>query len=39
MYELPEIDSAGVTFLLDADAIINRVGIRELRQQRAKESA
>ncbi len=39
MYELPDIDAAGVTFLIDADAIANRVGIHELRQQRAKESA
>ena len=39
MYDLPDIDAAGVTFLVDADAIANRVGIHELRQQRAKESA
>ncbi len=39
MYELPESDAAGTSFLIDAAAIENRLGVADLQQRRAKESA
>ena len=39
MYDLPERDRAGTTFIIDADAIENALTLDELPQQRAKESA
>ncbi len=39
MYELPDVDSAGVTYLVDADDIANKRQISELMKQKAKESA
>jgi ATP-dependent Clp protease ATP-binding subunit ClpX len=39
MYELPERDHAGTTYIIDADAIENGLNLEELPQRRAKESA
>jgi ATP-dependent Clp protease ATP-binding subunit ClpX len=39
MYDLPERDRAGTTFIIDADAIENALRLDELPQRRAKESA
>ena len=39
MYELPELDSAGTTFIIDAESIEKGVPIHELPQRQAKESA
>jgi ATP-dependent Clp protease ATP-binding subunit ClpX len=39
MYELPELGARGATFLVDADAIRNRISVRDLPRRQAKESA
>ncbi len=39
MYELPEGQSSGVTYLLDADSIRNRTPLADIPQRKAKESA
>ncbi|MHC4416232.1 MAG: ATP-dependent Clp protease ATP-binding subunit ClpX [Planctomycetota bacterium] len=39
MYELPELQSAGVTYVLDAEAIENHLSLAQLPQRKAKESA
>ena len=39
MYELPESQSAGVTYILDAESIENKLSLDRLPQRRAKESA
>jgi ATP-dependent Clp protease ATP-binding subunit ClpX len=39
MYELPEIGAAGTTFVIDGNAIENKLNIDELPQRKAKESA
>ena len=39
MYELPERDHAGVTYIIDAESIENGLTLDELPQRRAKESA
>ena len=39
MYELPEVDSEGVSYVIDAEAIENNFNLAELPQRKAKESA
>jgi len=39
MYELPERDNAGVTYILDADAIESKLSLSELPQRLATKSA
>ena len=39
MYDLPERNHAGTTYVIDADAIENDLSLAELPQRRAKESA
>jgi ATP-dependent Clp protease ATP-binding subunit ClpX len=39
MYELPDTESAGVTYVIDADAVENRLALDQLHQTKAKESA
>ena len=39
MYELPESQSEGVTYILDAESIENGLSLDRLPQRRAKESA
>ena len=39
MYELPEAQSAGVTYILDAESIENGLTLAQMPQRRAKESA
>jgi len=39
MYDLPESDAAGTSFLINAHAIENNLGVADLQQRRAKESA
>ena len=39
MYELPEADSEGVNYVIDAEAIENKLTLDELPQRKAKESA
>ena len=39
MYELPELQRAGYTIVLDADAIENNLSLADLPQRKAKESA
>ncbi|MCH8343251.1 MAG: ATP-dependent Clp protease ATP-binding subunit ClpX [Planctomycetes bacterium] len=39
MYELPEVESTGVTYVIDTDAIQSSLSITELPQRKAKESA
>ena len=39
MYDLPEAEPNGTTFLIDANAITNQTPIHELAKPRAKESA
>jgi ATP-dependent Clp protease ATP-binding subunit ClpX len=39
MYELPEVDNSGVTYIVDADAIQGRVTLAQLQHRKAKESA
>ena len=39
MYELPEFQRTGYTFVLDADAIENKLSIADLPHRKAKESA
>ena len=39
MYELPEAQSSGVTYILDAESIENGVTLAQMPQRRAKESA
>jgi ATP-dependent Clp protease ATP-binding subunit ClpX len=39
MYELPDYDSAGVTFTVDAEDILQGTSLANLRQQKVKESA
>ena len=39
MYELPEFQRTGYTFVLDADAIENNLSIADLPHRKAKESA
>ena len=39
MYELPEVESAGVTYVIDADALQSNLSLTELPQHKAKESA
>ena len=39
MYDLPDLDNAGVTYVLDADAIERDLAIEELPRRTAKESA
>ena len=39
MYDLPDLDNAGVTYVLDADAIERGLAIEDLPRRTAKESA
>ena len=39
MYDLPDLDNAGVTYVLDADSIERGLAIEELARRTAKESA
>jgi len=39
MYDLPDHDNTGVTYVIDADAIRNRTPLLELPHRKAKESA
>jgi len=39
MYDLPEVQSNGVTYILDAETITSKVPLAELNQRKAKESA
>jgi hypothetical protein len=39
MYELPERERRGVTYIVDGDAIDNELALDELPQRLAKESA
>ncbi len=39
MYDLPDYDAAGVTFVIDAEALTESTPLEQLPQQRAKESA
>ena len=39
MYELPESQSAGVTYIVDAESIENGVSLDRIPQRQAKESA
>ncbi|MHC5025462.1 MAG: ATP-dependent Clp protease ATP-binding subunit ClpX [Planctomycetota bacterium] len=39
MYDLPEVDRTGTTFVLDADAIREQRPLNEITQRQAKESA
>ena len=39
MYDLPEVDTDGATFVLDAEAIENKLKLDELPRRQAKESA
>ena len=39
MYELPDRDTTGVEFVIDAEAIENNLNLTELPQRKAKESA
>ena len=39
MYELPGVDSEGVSYVIDAEAIENNLNLAELPQRKAKESA
>ena len=39
MYELPEVQSSGVTYVVDAQAIENNLSLADLPQRKAKESA
>ncbi len=39
MYDLPDLDNAGVTYVLDADSIERNLAIEELPRRTAKESA
>jgi ATP-dependent Clp protease ATP-binding subunit ClpX len=39
MYELPEVDTTGVTFVIDADDILHRRKIGDIARRKAKESA
>ncbi|MCH8152486.1 MAG: ATP-dependent Clp protease ATP-binding subunit ClpX [Planctomycetes bacterium] len=39
MYDLPEVESAGVTYVIDADALQSNLSLTELPQRKAKESA
>ena len=39
MYDLPERDRSGITYMIDADAIENGLSLDEIPQRKAKESA
>jgi hypothetical protein len=39
MYELPERDHSGVTYIIDAEAIESGLALEELPQRKVKESA
>ncbi len=39
MYELPEVESAGITYIIDADAILSGLKLSQLQHRKAKESA
>ncbi len=39
MYELPEVDSAGITYIIDGDAILSGLKLPQLQHRKAKESA
>ena len=39
MYDLPDLDNAGVTYVLDAESIERGLTIEELPRRTAKESA
>jgi ATP-dependent Clp protease ATP-binding subunit ClpX len=39
MYELPDRNNAGITYIIDADAIENGLSLSEIPQRKAKESA
>ncbi len=39
MYDLPDYEATGVTFLLDTDSFLENTPLSDLAQQRAKESA
>ncbi len=39
MYELPESQSSGVTYILDAESIENGLTLAQMPQRKAKESA
>lgn len=39
MYDLPERDRSGITYIIDADAIENNLSLDEIPQRKAKESA
>jgi len=39
MYELPESSSEGVTYVVDAESLVNKLSLAEMPQRKAKESA
>ena len=39
MYDLPDCDNSGVSYIVDRDALSNRASLSELRQRKVKESA
>jgi ATP-dependent Clp protease ATP-binding subunit ClpX len=39
MYELPEVESSGITYVIDADAILSGLKLSQLQHRKAKESA
>jgi hypothetical protein len=39
MYELPESNSEGVTFIVDAESLQSKLTLAEMPQRKAKESA
>ena len=39
MYELPDLDCGGATYIIDGDAVRNKASLAELPQRQAKESA
>ncbi len=39
MYDLPDMENSGVTYLVDAEAVENKTALAELPQRKAKESA
>ena len=39
MYELPDYDAAGVTFVIDEEALESNIPLESLPQSKAKESA
>ena len=39
MYQLPDVQSSGVTYVVDAHALENNLSLADLPQRKAKESA